>query len=400
MERKNLYILIAFILALAFILIYSAFFGQTTYYTVNDPLGPLSVNPIIFVFELLLPIGFLILLRNGKYSSPWFFIPVVLIVVILYVSFELFDTQYVTSFYDATSHFNRGLYVAVTGHSNPLVDGYFDMQPAFFWVTGIVSSVAGFSLSSSVSAISLLILKWTPLVEVLLYLPILGLFYKKLLGDNKLVATALVLQLSLELLTFHYSAETYGQAIYWLIFCLMFLSSKKLGIKYSILAIFASISLIFVHQGLTILTLIALTSLVIYRLPFKIIDRKLSVIRRGFVVLPVIVGISWVVYLMFATKVQFNVLLSSLSSIIVKYLSQSTAIISLSTFRASELWQTIVYEKSVYILLIMGLGLSFSFYNAYKRKEDSDRLAFTLLLSSIVFFGGASVGLGGAGYLE
>jgi hypothetical protein len=83
--------------------------------------------------------------------------PFILFIVVIYVGFELADSSYITSFYDATTHFNRGLFVAVTGHSNPSVDLYFDVQPGFFWATAILSSVCGVSLTSFVNSMSIFV---------------------------------------------------------------------------------------------------------------------------------------------------------------------------------------------------------------------------------------------------
>ena len=80
-------------------------------------------------------------------------------------------------------------------------------------------------------------------------------------------------------------------------------------------------------------------------------------------------------------------------------MTEGTQIIASNTSRAYIPWQQIVSFKSIFILILVASGLIFSFINAYRKKMRRDKLAFSILLSTF-FFGGAAVGLGGAGYLE
>ena len=56
--------------------------------------------------------------------------------------------------------------------------------------------------------------------------------------------------------------------------------------------------------------------------------------------------------------------------------------------------------KSIFIIVLVSMGLIFSFITACKKGDDKDKLTFTILLLSALFFGSAAVGLGGAGYIE
>ena len=156
----------------------------------------------------------LVIVKIRNIPTYLIIVPFILYVAIIFVGTELADSLYVTSYYDSVAHFGRGLFVTVTGHSNPVIDHYYDMQPGFFWSTAIVSNVFGLSLTSFVDSMSMFIVKWMPLIAILVYTPVLFLFFKRLLKNNLLISIAFLLTFSLELLPFHYSAQTYGRVVY------------------------------------------------------------------------------------------------------------------------------------------------------------------------------------------
>jgi multisubunit Na+/H+ antiporter MnhB subunit len=63
-------------------------------------------------------------------------------------------------------------------------------------------------------------------------------------------------------------------------------------------------------------------------------------------------------------------------------------------------WEQIVFYKAIYILVLVASGLILSFVNAYRKRDEADKLAFSIVLLSATFFGGAAITLGGAGYIE
>ena len=144
----------------------------------------------------------------------------------------------------------------------------------------LLSGVCGLNLTSFLSPMSFIVIKWSQLLFIALYVPILYMFYKQLLHNTLLVSIALLATFSLELLTFHYAAESYGQAIYWLILALILTMPNTKNFKYSLLALFAGLSLILVHKGLMILVLLAFTALVVYPLPFKLIKKDSRILCK------------------------------------------------------------------------------------------------------------------------
>lgn len=401
MKNQNSIIIAAFVIAILAILIANTFFLQISYYNSNDKFGLLSVYPIAFFAQLLLPIIFMaILLRIRNFSPVFYLIPFVLLILFIYVGIELADASYISSFYDGPWHFSRGLFVTVTGHSNPLVDRYFDIQSGFFWVTGTLSAVCGFSLTSFVSSMSLIIIKWFPVFAILLYTPILFLLYKRLLGSTFLVSVALLLHFSLEMIAFHYAAQTYGRALYWIILALLFVLSHKRDLKYSILALLIGFSLFFIHQPLSVLSLITFIAVVVYPAPFKAIASDTRFLRKDLLILPVALGVGWVSYIAYFSVNQLATVTGRIQQAIVELVTEGAEIVSSGAYRSYEPWAQIVSYKALYIFIIVGIALVLSFIIAYRKKDEMAKLAFTVLLFSTILFGGISVGLGGAGYIE
>ncbi|MDW8083050.1 MAG: hypothetical protein RMI56_04530 [Sulfolobales archaeon] len=58
-----------------------------------------------------------------------------------FVLLQYFDLMHAENFYDAGGHMRRGFYVTITGRSDPEVDTYFDIQPAFFWWTAVFVNI-------------------------------------------------------------------------------------------------------------------------------------------------------------------------------------------------------------------------------------------------------------------
>jgi len=399
---ENRIILIAsFLMVLAAILIISVDFLKVTYYGELDMFGPISIYPLIILAQFSLPILFMAILLKCRETSPVVLLaPLMLLIAIKYVGVELADAFYVTSFYDAVGHFRRGFYVTVAGHSDPQADAYFDVQPGFFWVTGMLLNVAWGTPNSLVDPTCILIVKWFHIFAIMAYIPILYMLYKRLLSNPILVSVAFLLHFGMEFIHFHYAAQSYGRVLYWLIFILIFNSLNKKDFRYAILALLTGISLIFVHQGVTILVILALMALVFYSAPFKILARDNRFFRKEFFALLFVVGAAWFFRLIYLTIYEFRNFAETFRKVIETLIVRNLQIIPSGIARANATWEQIVFCKTIYIFILVTSGLILSFVNAYRRKEDEDKLAFSIQLLSATFFGLAAIGIGGAGYIE
>jgi hypothetical protein len=399
-DKKSAFLIIAFAIALISIVLLNSYL-VTGYYDQTAVFGPLSRYPIWFLLELAIPIGFfLVILQTRKLSSWYLLIPIILYITVIYVGLQLSDNYYITNFFDGVTHITRGVYVASTGTSNALVDPYFDIQPAFFWVTAIISSVCGFQLVSLTASAAVTLVEWAPIIALIGYLPILYFLYKQLLGNNRLIATAILIHLSLEITTFHYAAQTYARLVYWLLLATIICIQKKPDRKLIVIAFITSFSLFFIHEGLTILLLLALTALAFYPALFRISKKSGVFIRKEYIFFPITLVIAWLIYLSYYSMYQLGNLWRSISLAFESLISEGTGIISTGTLRADIVWSQIVLIKSIYILGLVGTGFVLSYYNGFKRNNETDKLSSGILLFAIILFGGAAIGLGGAGYLE
>lgn len=396
----TLAIVICFLVTLASILIIHTYLLHPTYYDDLDMFGPLSRTPFIILAEFSLPLLFMgVLLKIRRISPIILLIPLLLLIAVKYVALEISDACYITSFYDARLHFKRGFYVTVTGYSNSSIDEYFDMQPAFFWATSIIFNTVVGTPISLIDQSCIAIVKWFPIFTIATSIPILYVLYKRFLGDSRLVSLALLLQFSFDFLHFHYSAEAYGRPLYWLILIMLFSLTKKQSRTYSILVLITGINMIFLHQGLTILTLLAILALIVYPLPFKLLTGYGRLFRTEFFILLSVVSVAWFTRLNFLTTFTFKYFTVTFKKIITTLLTESQEIIPSGLARANPAWEQVVFYKAVYILLLIAIGLITSFINAHRKKDETDKLAFGILLLSTIIFGTFGVTLG-FGYIE
>jgi len=400
-KRNKIVLIVSFLMVLVVILITNTSFLKITYYDEYDMFGPLSKSPLVTLVQFSLPILFMAVLWKYREVSPIILlIPFTLLVIIKYVSTELVDAFYVTSFYDAPGHFKRGLYVTVSGQSDPKIDHYFDIQPAFFWVTAMLLNICG-APRSLIDSLSILIIKWFPAFAVIMYVPILYLFYKQLLKKSFLVSTALLITFGVEMIHYHYAAQTYGRAVYWLLLTTMFYFMNRRDLRFLILTLLSGISLVFIHEGVLILTFLASIALVIYHALFRVLGityNKFS--HKEFLVLPIILGVSWTARLMYLTLYRFKDVISTFQKILETLIMENLQIIPLGIARAHAGWGQIVLCKAIYMFGLLVSGLILLFVNAYRGRDNTDKLAFCIMLLSTIFFGGAAIALGGAGYIE
>jgi hypothetical protein len=116
------------------------------YYTYEDIFGYISKDYYIamsfFVLHMALLLLLYALVKTRRENNTLLPLTLSLIGLISeYILPSVSDAYYNQDFYDAGGHMIRGAYVALTGHSNPQIDEYFDLQPGFFWVTGIFINV-------------------------------------------------------------------------------------------------------------------------------------------------------------------------------------------------------------------------------------------------------------------
>jgi len=400
--------IIAIVIVIAYIAYaVSLFTWGRGYYTYEDIFGPLSKHvAIVISLALFLLASFLYFFSSNRGDGGRGFILPIIVLVLSITSIrflpDVADSYYDQNFYDAGGHITgghmtRGAFVTLTGHSNPNVDDYFDLQPAFFWFTAMFINIAyGTPLTPNDPIFSFFV-KWFHVVAVIIYIPILFEFLRKYGLNYGETFLALFIFFVLSSSRFHYAAQTYANTLFWLLIALLldiitYRDTKKI---FMLMLVFTST--IFVHEGVTLFMVVTLISATIALFFSKHTKKSLPTI----LMLSTYFLIAWSLYLLYLSKFSLSNFASTVISVIKRYLFEGvTGVVSRGVFRAWTPWRDVVIFKAVHMgaLIISGTVLTAWMYRTSKRTAYLTR-AFIILGISIVI-GAVAVGLGGAGYIE
>jgi len=398
----TVYLPLLVLLLAIFILLATCEYVEIRYYDDRDVFGSLSRYPHVILPEVILPAVIMVVLTKYRTKNPLLYLtPLILLITVKFMAVDLVDKYYVTHFYDAPGHFVRGLYVVVSGHSNPRIDGYFDLQPAFFWVIAILLNIVGEVPKSYVDYPSMFLVKWFHIIAIMLYTPILYALYRYLFKDNLLASIAIFLHFGVEFTRFHYAAQTWGNALYWLVILLILKYVNSNDAKYLMLTSLVGISLVFLHQGVavaTILTLVALTSFTLfYSIAIK--NRRGNLVATAVIALIVVLA-SWLIRLIYMAVPTFHSFVMLLRHIIKTAFTEGIEVIPEAASRADETWGFVVFLKSIYLGTLILLPLTLLSYSIFKKRAKMDMLLLTIQLFMTIVFGGIAVYLGGVGFIE
>lgn len=368
-----------------------------TYYTVDDMFGPLSIDSLLVIFACIMVLSIIVLSsRNNSFALS-------LIIALLPIFFKflfpnILDTYYVTNYYDAVGHSARGAYVSITGHSDPNVDKYFDVQPGFFWWTSVFVNVIWGPQSSFHSFAFSTLVKHFNLIFLLLSIPILLSLFRmlKLSLSESFIAFCLFTLLSYS--RFHYSAQAYTYLLYWIFLLLLFkgLSDRKLRSPL-LITIFAS--LVFLHQGTTLYTLVAVFTLVLLSLYLKIRNR--GSYMRSLISIFLTLLMMWLSYLIYMTIFTFNDFTIALKKVYESIIERGIEIVAISVERVYPLWQKVVMVKAIFFIAINLLSLAIILaFVIRKGKSNIYTPLLTLFSSTLLALSPIALSLGGAGYIE
>jgi hypothetical protein len=382
----------------------SLFMWCKAYYTYEDMFGPLSKNAIIAIsidIFLLMSFLFLYFLSSECDDCRKDFILSIIIIVLLITSLRILpdvaDSYYDQNFYDAGGHMVRGAFVTLTGHSDPDVDGYFDLQPAFFWVTAIFINVVYGSPASPSDPIFGFFVKWFSIIAIMIYIPTLYLSFKKYGLKKGEIYLAFFLFFSLSFGRFHYAAQIYANALFWLSLTLLFdivmyREAKKI---FMLMLIFTAV--IFIHEGVTVFMITTLISIIIALLLSKYTKKPLLTA----LVLFTYFFVSWFIYLLYISNFTLSIFTSTVISVIKKFLFEGVSgVVSQGVYRPWRPWEEFVKFKAIYMgtLILSGTLLTAWMYKATRNDIYLFKTFVILGVSTLV--GAVAIGLGGAGYIE
>ncbi len=402
-DEKTYTIVVVIVILIAYIAYaVSLFTWCRGYYTYEDMFGPLSKHVAIAITISLFSLASFLYFFSSKrgYGGRGSILPIVVLVLSI-TSIRLLpdvaDSYYDQNFYDAGGHMTRGAFVTLTGHSNPNVDAYFDLQPAFFWFTAMFINIAYGTPSAPNDPIFSFFVKWFHVVAIIIYIPILfELFRKHGLSYGEAIL-ALFLFFVFSYSRFHYAAQTYANALFWLSIALLLDVIMYRDMKKTFILMLVSTATIFVHEGVTIFMVATLISASIALLFSKHTRKPLPMI----LMLLTYFLMAWFLYLLYISKFTLSNFANTVISVIKRYLFEGvTGVASQGIYRAWKPWKDVVMFKAVYMgmLIISGTILTAWMYRAIK--SDAYLIRTSIILGVSIVIGAVAAGLGGAGYIE
>jgi len=382
----------------------SLFIWCKGYYTYEDMFGPLSKNVMIAItinLFLLLSFLFLYFLSSKCDDCRKSFILPIIVIVLLITSLRILpdvaDSYYDQNFYDAGGHMIRGAFVTLTGHSDPNIDSYFDLQPAFFWFTAILINIIYGTPSSPSDPVFGFFVKWFHVMAILIYIPILFEFLKRNSLRFREIFLALFLFFTLSFSRFHYAAQTYANALFWLSLTLLFdiIMYRELKKIFMLMLIFTAV--IFIHEGVTVFMITALISIIIALLLSKYTKKPLLTA----LVLFIYFFMSWFIYLLYISNFTLSNFANALISVMKRFLFEGVSgVVSQGVYRPWRPWEEVVKFKAIYMGTLILSGTLFTVW-MYKATRNNIYLFKTFVILGVsTLIGAVAAGLGGAGYIE
>jgi len=414
--RNILFILVVLIFGSFAYVLYATSYSSE-YYSYSMLLGPLSKN--IYVFALyaigiLLAISLIVLLRNMEISNNTHLLLYIgLALVVFFAKYffpQYFDSAYFENFYDAGGHMARGKYVTLTGHSSVNVDAYFDVQPAFFWWTAAFINIVYGTPASPQDPIFMFLIKWFDVIILMLYLPIILAFFRIVGLSLKESFLAYGVFLLISLSRFHYSAQVYSYTLYWVILIITLRAFKKGKFSSADLLVGAVVmlSMVFVHQGTTLFTLVSESAILLGILvsPTRLRIESTLNLRRDLFFFVAFLSSSWLIYLSYLTVYTFGNFAQALKSVVMAVVERGLpSIVAEATVRPYEPWTQLVSIKALYMVLLAStvvivLLIQIFSLNVYEIHRSIAKALLYASFAMIAVVGIIALAFGGAGYIE
>jgi hypothetical protein len=309
---------------------------------------------------------------------------------------DVADMYYTQNFYDAGAHMARGAFVTLTGRSDPSVDDYFDLQPGFFWFTAILIHIVYGNPVAYTDPVFGFFVKWFHVVAIMIYIPILFALNKNFTQDFRKTFVTLFLFFFF-ITSSHYAAQTYADALFWFAIMLLFVTITGEDKKRLIMLFVVLAAIVFVHQGVTMFTLVTLLS-AIFVTSFLIRARQISRILALLVLYLISI---WLVYLLYISNFTLLNFLHTLLSVIKKYLFEGVIEVTSSAMRrAWKPWENVVVFKALYMAILIFGGLILTALQYRLTKNQVYLLRAIIIFTVSAAMGSVAVALGGAGYIE
>jgi hypothetical protein len=365
--------------------------------------GPLSKDYTVTVsllLFLLVSYSLMYYLVTNLDAKKW--LPLGVVLLALTISSirllpDVADMYYIENFYDARGHMVRGAFVTLTGHSDPSVDGYFDVQPGFFWFTAILIHIVYGNPVAYTDPVFGFFVKWFHVVAIMIYIPILFALNKNFTQDFRKTLVTLFLFFLFNPSRAHYAAQTYADALFWFAIMLLFVTITREDKKRLLMLFVVLPAIVFVHQGVTMFTLVTLLS-AIFVTSFLIRVQQVSRILALLVLYLISI---WLVYLLYISNFTLTNFLQVLISVIKAYLFENVIkITSRDVLRAWKPWENVVVFKALYMAILIFGGLILTVLQYRLTKNQVYLLRAIIIFTVSAAMGSIAAALGGAGYIE
>jgi len=397
MKKTILFLLILLIISTSAYVF--ALSNSTRYYSHEDIYGPFTNNLMLLTTFSFLVITLYACTINFEKLTLLTCLPVILFVLCKYFFPDFFDRFYAFSFYDAGGHMIRGKYVTLTGHSNPRVDPYFDLQPGFFWTTAILLNIVSTPLAPNSPAFEFLT-KWFEVLIATLYLPVL--MYVMRSANVRSLGLAMLIVYGVNFTHLHYHAQAHADLLYWLLLPLLLSkASKATDRKAILLIIMLGTAIIFVHQGTALVTLISIASLASILILSKVLKRDSKASQyRVLPTLTLLMLVIWLAYLLYISKLHFPQFVSIVKDVVTKYLLEPGQLIASAVNRPYKPWEEAVLLKGLFTISVILSSILINLLSFAKSRESSYLSRTVIMLSATALVGAIGLVLGGAGYVE
>lgn len=380
---------------------YASMVKPSPYYDYDDFLGPLSSLGIIvpYIISLLIVVTSVYICKTITLAIALF----ISAVMVKYFLPCFFDHTYIENFYDAGSHIMRGAYVTITGHSDPMVDEYFDVQPGFFWWTAIYINVVFGPQTSLNSWVFEFFTKWFNMMAITLYIPILVFLFKRLGLSLKSAFLACTVFVLLLLSRVHYSAQEFSWLLYWLLLAMLMgaLSKDNFHARDFVIPAIIMFSLVFIHEGTTLFTVITLFSLlvsIVIPIQFVRVGGSLKVKKYLLVMFVLLISL-WLIYLNFFTIRTFENFIWVFNYVMgAVFKGEVAQVVASHVGSPHPIRSIIVIARSLYMVIVVLTMVFILFLRSYK----GDRLSRSLLTYVVLLIGfivPIALALGGTGYI-
>ncbi len=248
--------------------------SSTGLYGLLEPFGPLSRNPLTatLLFASISSAYLTAVWIQSHRVEPRFLLLIGCVLVGIAITSKYLvpswsDSFYQTTFTDSISHITGTEYVLLTGHSSVANPGAFIAWQPGFWITTAASIEVVMGAPSSAFALPFsLALKWSPVVNALIYLPVVFYLERSYGLRNRASIIALITFYGLGIFSYGiFYEQSLAYPLFWLLLALLPGLLERADTRRLILLAVISGALVITHQVYGVMAEVALLSVLVLK---------------------------------------------------------------------------------------------------------------------------------------